>query len=73
MTEKDTENIQLTDLIGQFVIAKLKGKNDNIQGLVVKTEPFIIQGYSGVKYECEGVPIPAPIPPQNIKTLMQKN
>lgn len=43
------------DLFGHFVTAKLKGKKDCRQGVVVSLDPLIIRGKCA-DYECDGVP-----------------
>lgn len=43
------------DIFGHFVTAKLKGKEDCRQGLVISVEPLILKGVHG-EYECEGNP-----------------
>ena len=40
----------------KFVTAKLKGQIDPRQGWVISENPLLIQGESGVVYECEGEP-----------------
>ena len=43
-------------MIGEFVTAKLKGKDNCRQGAVISVDPLIISGQSGTEYECEGEP-----------------
>ena len=44
-----------TDILGHYVTAKLKNKDDCRQGIVIRTNPLIIRGELG-DYECEGTP-----------------
>jgi len=43
------------DIFGHYVTAKLKGKDDCRQGIVINLDPLIIKGSLG-EYECEGIP-----------------
>lgn len=52
-------------MIGKFVTAKLKGQVDPRQGWVIYEDPLLIQGESGVVYECEGTPVVVVNPPHN--------
>lgn len=44
-----------SDLFGHFATAKLKGKDDCRQGIVISVDPLIVRGELD-DYECEGVP-----------------
>lgn len=50
-------------MIGKFVTAKLEGRNESRQGVVVSMDPFIIRGQSGIEYRCEGEPVRVDNPP----------
>jgi hypothetical protein len=45
------------NMLGRFVTAKLKGKNDCRQGYIIQLEPLRIRGESGQEYDCEGDPV----------------
>ena len=52
-----------TSLLHVFVTAKIKGKDDARQGFIICTNPLIIKGVTGTKYECEGSPTIVSNPP----------
>jgi len=54
-------------ILGKFVTAKLKGRNDSRQGWVIFESPLLIQGISGTIYECEGAPVTVINPPDRLR------
>jgi hypothetical protein len=57
----------MIDLLGKFVTAKWKNRKEARQGWVIQVDPLIIEGQSGMVYECEGVPVIVINPPQKPK------
>ena len=53
-TTAEVANPSQLALLGVFVTAKLKGKEDCRQGFLKATNPLIIFGVTGREYECEG-------------------
>jgi len=56
-------------IFGHFVTAKLKGKEDCRQGVVVSLKPLLIKGQYGRVYECEGSPTAVINPPPGWRIL----
>lgn len=55
--------MQDISLMGRFVTAKLRGKDDCRQGWVIGLAPLRIRGETGEEYECEGTPAIVVNPP----------
>ncbi len=66
-TEKQEKGKSVaTKLLGQFVTARLRNKEEIRQGWIISIKPFIIKGQTGNIYYCTGKPVLISNPPKRI-------
>ena len=60
-------------MVGEFVTAKLSGKEDYRQGWIINQYPLRIKGQSGKEYLCEDNPVRVINPPPKEKSELDED